>query len=134
MPAPSAIDKGMPILIVDDFSTMRRIVRKCLRELGFENIGEAADGEVALEYLKSNRVALIVSDWNMPNMMGLDLLRAIRANQSLKEIPFLMVTAECQKANVIDAARAGASDYIVKPFTAQMLRSKLELMFSGKID
>ncbi|NDC38955.1 MAG: response regulator, partial [Proteobacteria bacterium] len=99
----------MPILIVDDFATMRRIVKTCLRQLGFENVTEADDGKVALEKLNANEFKLIISDWNMPNMMGIDLLRSVRGDQRLKALPFLMVTAEAQKENVLEAAKAGVS-------------------------
>ena len=129
----NALDKNMPILVVDDFSTMRRIVKTCLRQLGFENITEAEDGTVALQRLKDGTpFALIISDWNMPNMMGIDLLKAVRANDSYKKIPFVMVTAEAQQENVIEAAKAGVSNYIVKPFTADMLQQKLEAVFAKK--
>lgn len=122
----------MPILVVDDFNTMRRIVKTCLRQLGFENIAEAEDGKVALEKLKNSEFKLIVSDWNMPNMMGIDLLRAVRSDEKLKHLPFLMVTAEAQKENVLEAAKAGVSNYIVKPFTADQLQTKLEAIYSKK--
>ena len=126
----NSIDKNMPILIVDDFSTMRRIVRNCLHELGFDNVHEAEDGDIALEKLDSGQFELIVSDWNMPNMMGLDLLKAVRSDERMKDLRFLMVTAEAQKSHIVEAARAGVSNYIVKPFTPEMLKDKLEAMFS----
>ncbi len=122
--------KNMPVLVVDDFSTMRKIVKKCLKELGFENITEADDGKNALEKLQAAPFELIISDWNMPNMMGIDLLRAVRADPRLKAIPFIMVTAEAQKQNVLEAAKAGVSNYIVKPFTADQLQIKLEAVFN----
>lgn len=125
----SSVDKNIPILVVDDFSTMRRIVKNCLKQLGFENMTDAEDGQVALNKLKSAEFKLIVSDWNMPNMMGIDLLKAVRADPKLKHIPFLMVTAEAQKANVIEAAKAGVSNYIVKPFTSEDLHQKLEAIY-----
>ncbi len=124
------LDRSMPILIVDDFSTMRRIVKSCLRSLGFENVLEAEDGEIALEQLRNQDVNFIISDWNMPNMMGIDLLRAVRSDDKLKTVPFLMITAEAQKENVIEAAKAGASNYIVKPFTPDMLQQKIEAIFN----
>lgn len=125
-------DKSMPILIVDDFSTMRRIVKTCLRQIGFENITEAEDGVVALEKLKNHEFKLVISDWNMPNMMGIDLLRAVRADEKLKALPFVLVTAEGQKENVIEAAKAGVSNYVVKPFTAETLQAKLEAVFAKR--
>jgi len=129
----SDVDKNIPILVVDDFSTMRRIVKNCLTQLGFKNITEAEDGQIALEKLKNNsEIKLIISDWNMPNMMGIDLLRAVRSDDSLKSIPFLMVTAEAQKENVLEAAKAGVSNYIVKPFTADALQTKLEAIYTKK--
>ena len=130
----NSLDRNMPILIVDDFSTMRRIVKTCLRQIGFENVTEAEDGAVALQKLKSASAPfqLIISDWNMPNMMGIDLLKAVRADETLKTTPFVMVTAEAQQENVIEAARAGVSNYIVKPFTADALQSKLEAVFAKR--
>jgi two-component system chemotaxis response regulator CheY len=127
-----AVDKKIPILIVDDFSTMRRIVKTCLRQLGFENIAEAEDGQVALSKLQCSEFKLVISDWNMPNMMGIDLLKAVRADEKLKALPFLMVTAEAQKENVLEAAKAGVSNYIVKPFTADQLQAKLEAVFTKR--
>jgi two-component system chemotaxis response regulator CheY len=109
---------------------MRRIVKTCLRQLGFENITEAEDGQVALSKLSCSEFKLVISDWNMPNMMGIDLLKAVRADDKLKALPFLMVTAEAQKENVLEAAKAGVSNYIVKPFTADQLQAKLEAVFS----
>ena len=118
-------DKNLKILIVDDFSTMRRIVRNLLKELGFTNADEAEDGVVALQKLKTGSFQFVVSDWNMPNMTGIELLRAIRADADLKHLPVLMVTAEAKKENIIEAAQAGASGYVVKPFTAATLEEKL---------
>ena len=126
------VDKHMPILVVDDFSTMRRIVKGCLKQLGFENFTDAEDGQIALAKLQGEEFKLIVSDWNMPNMMGIDLLKAVRADAKLKSIPFLMVTAEANKENVIEAAKAGVSNYIVKPFTADQMQAKLEAIFAKK--
>lgn len=128
----NSVDKGMPILVVDDFSTMRRIVKTCLRQLGFENVTEAEDGAIALQKLKTSSFSLVISDWNMPNMMGIELLKAVRGDESLKKIPFVMVTAEAQQENVIEAAKAGVSNYIIKPFTADMLQQKLEAVFSKR--
>lgn len=123
------IDKGMKILVVDDFPTMRRIVRTLLKELGFTNVDEAEDGQEALAKLKSGGFQLVVSDWNMPNLDGLEMLRHIRADEALKHLPVLMVTAEAKKENIIAAAKAGASGYVVKPFTAATLEEKLNKIF-----
>jgi two-component system chemotaxis response regulator CheY len=122
-------DKNLKILIVDDFSTMRRIVRNLLKELGYTNADEAEDGVVALQKLKNGNFQFVVSDWNMPNMTGIELLRAIRADDALKHLPVLMVTAEAKKENIIAAAQAGASGYVVKPFTAVTLEEKLNKVF-----
>jgi two-component system chemotaxis response regulator CheY len=118
-------------LVVDDFSTMRRIVRNLLKELGFSNVQEAEDGVDALNKLRSDQFDFVVSDWNMPNMTGIELLRAIRADASLKHLPVLMVTAEAKKENIIEAAQAGASGYVVKPFTAATLDEKLKKIFAA---
>ncbi len=123
-------DKNMTVLVVDDFSTMRRINKNILKELGFKNILEADDGTTALEVLKSNKVDLIISDWNMPKMTGLEFLKKVRASEEYKDIPFLMVTAEAQKENIIEAVKAKVSNYIVKPFTAQVLSEKIEKIFA----
>jgi two-component system, chemotaxis family, chemotaxis protein CheY len=123
-------DQNIKILAVDDFSTMRRIVRNILRQLGYNNIAEAEDGAAALEYLKQNKVDFIVSDWNMPNMTGLELLKAVRADTNLKDIPILLVTAEALKENVVEAVKAGVNGYIVKPFTAETLKEKIDAIFS----
>lgn len=121
---------NMKILVVDDFSTMRRIVRNLLKELGFVNIQEAEDGVDALAKLRTDyNFQFVVSDWNMPNMTGIDLLRAIRADEQLKHLPVLMVTAEAKRENIIEAAQAGASGYVVKPFTAGTLNEKLQKIF-----
>ncbi len=122
-------DQSMKILIVDDFSTMRRIVRNILKQLGFTNIEEAEDGDVALEKLKENDYEFVITDWNMPNMTGLDLLKSIRADESLKDMPVLLVTAEAEKENVVQAAQAGVNDYIVKPFTADVMQQKIDRIF-----
>ena len=119
----------LKFLVVDDFSTMRRIVRNLLKELGFTNVDEAEDGAVALSRLQQGGVDFVVSDWNMPNMDGLTLLQSVRADAKLKGLPFLMITAEAKKENIIAAAQAGASGYIVKPFTAATLQEKLEKIF-----
>jgi len=125
-----ALDTNIKVLVVDDFATMRRIVKGVLRELGFNNIVEAEDGDTALKELKKDKFDLIVSDWNMPNMSGLDLLKAVRSDDNLKNIPFLMVTAEGQRENVIEAVKAGVSNYIVKPFTPETFSAKLEKIFN----
>ncbi|OGV73763.1 MAG: two-component system response regulator [Methylophilales bacterium RIFCSPHIGHO2_02_FULL_57_10] len=122
-------DKNMKFLVVDDFSTMRRIVRNLLKELGFNNVDEAEDGVVALTKLKHGDFEFVVSDWNMPNMTGIELLQAIRADAKLKDLPVLMVTAEAKKENIIAAAQAGANGYVVKPFTAATLEEKLNKIF-----
>jgi two-component system chemotaxis response regulator CheY len=119
----------MKFLVVDDFSTMRRIVRNLLKELGFVNVDEAEDGAVALTKLRGGDFTFVVSDWNMPNMDGLQLLKSIRADPALKHLPVLMITAEAKKENIIAAAQAGASGYIVKPFTAATLNEKLSKIF-----
>ena len=123
-------DSSMRFLVVDDFSTMRRIVRNLLKELGYTNADEAEDGAVALAKLKSEKFDFVVSDWNMPNMTGIELLKAIRADEALKHLPVLMITAEARKENIIEAAQAGASGYIVKPFTAATLHEKLTRILS----
>ena len=124
------MDLSINVLIVDDFATMRRILRNILKQLGFTNIIEADDGTTALEVLDKQKIDLIISDWNMPKMSGLDLLKAVRADDAFKDIPFLMVTAEAQKENIIDAVQAGVSNYIVKPFTAEQISEKLENIFN----
>ncbi len=120
---------SLKFLVVDDFSTMRRIVRNLLKELGFTNVEEAEDGAVALGKLRDGNFEFVVSDWNMPNMDGLTLLQNVRADAKLKTLPFLMITAEAKKENIIAAAQAGASGYVVKPFTAATLQEKLEKIF-----
>lgn len=122
-------DPKMKFLVVDDFSTMRRIVRNLLKELGFTNVDEAEDGAVALQKLNSLPFDFVVTDWNMPNMDGLTLLQTIRQTPHLRHLPVLMVTAEAKKENIIAAAQAGASGYIVKPFTAATMAEKLEKIF-----
>ncbi len=122
-------DMKMRFLVVDDFSTMRRIVRNLLKELGFLNADEAEDGAIALAKLNNENFDFVVTDWNMPNMDGLTLLQQIRANPQLKHLPVLMITAEAKKENIVAAAQAGASGYIVKPFTAATLSEKLNKIF-----
>ncbi|UBX48168.1 chemotaxis response regulator CheY [Providencia alcalifaciens] len=121
--------KDLSFLVVDDFSTMRRIVRNLLKELGFNKIDEAEDGVDALEKIRAGNIDFVVADWNMPNMDGLELLKTIRGDDALKHIPVLMVTAEAKKENIIAAAQAGASGYVVKPFTAAILEEKLNKVF-----
>jgi two-component system chemotaxis response regulator CheY len=125
-----AVDPKMKVLVVDDFSTMRRIVKNILRQLGFENIIEADDGTSAVAKLESERIDLVISDWNMPKMSGLELLKWVRSQDEFKDLPFLMVTAEAQKENVLEAVKAKVSNYIVKPFTAETLSEKIEKIFS----
>ena len=122
-------DMKMRFLVVDDFSTMRRIVRNLLKELGFLNADEAEDGAIALAKLTSEHFDFVVTDWNMPNMDGLTLLQKIRADSQIKHLPVLMITAEAKKENIIAAAQAGANGYIVKPFTAATLSEKLNKIF-----
>jgi|TARA_B110000902_G_C14256209_1_gene568002 two-component system chemotaxis response regulator CheY len=119
----------MKILIVDDFSTMRRIIKNLLRDLGFTNISEADDGSTALPMLKNGDFDFLVTDWNMPGMSGFDLLKAVRADEKLKTLPILMVTAEAKRDQIIAAAQAGVNGYIVKPFTAAVLKEKIEKIF-----
>ena len=123
------MDKGMKILIVDDFSTMRRIIKNLLRELGFSNTSEADDGSTALPMLKSGSFDFLITDWNMPNMEGIALLRAVRADPMLKSLPVLMVTAEAKRDQIVEAAQAGVNGYIVKPFTAETLKEKIDKIF-----
>ena len=123
------MDKNMKILVVDDFSTMRRIIKNLLRDLGFTNTAEADDGLTALPMLQGGNFDFLVTDWNMPGMQGIDLLKAVRADEKLASMPVLMVTAEQKKEQIVEAAQAGVNGYIVKPFTAQTLKEKLEKIF-----
>lgn len=123
------MEKNLRILIVDDFSTMRRIVKNLLRELGFENFTEADDGSTAMEALESTEFDLVVLDWNMPGVTGIEVLKWIRAHERLSALPVLMVTAESKREQIVEAAQAGVSGYIVKPFNAATLSSKLERIF-----
>ncbi|VAW34582.1 Chemotaxis regulator - transmits chemoreceptor signals to flagellar motor components CheY [hydrothermal vent metagenome] len=125
------MDTNMRILVVDDFPTMRRIMRNLLKELGCSNVDEAEDGSMALEKLKSDKFEFVITDWNMPKMTGIELLKAIRSDPALKALPVLMVTAEALQDNVVEAVQAGVSNYIVKPFTAAALKEKLDLIFPG---
>lgn len=123
------LDKNMKILIVDDFSTMRRIIKNLLRDLGFTNTQEADDGNTALPMLKKGNFDFLVTDWNMPGMTGIDLLKAVRSDPELASLPVLMVTAEAKREQIISAAQAGVNGYIVKPFTANTLKEKIEKIF-----
>ncbi len=125
------IDTSLKVLVVDDMSTMRRIIKNVLKQIGFSDIIEAENGQDALAKLKAGDIGFIVSDWNMPVMQGIELLRAVRADAELKHLPFLMVTAEAQKDNIIEAVQAGVSNYVVKPFTAEALQAKLEKIFAN---
>ena len=122
-------DTSMRILVVDDFSTMRRIIKNILRQLGFNNIEEADDGTTGWEVLNKGGIDFIISDWNMPQMTGIELLRKVRASEEFGDMPFLMVTAEAQQENVIEAVQAKVSNYIVKPFTAETLKQKIDKIF-----
>jgi two-component system chemotaxis response regulator CheY len=124
------MDTSIKVLVVDDFATMRRIVKGVLRQMGFENIVEAEDGSLALDTLKKEEIGLIVSDWNMPNMTGLDLLKAVKGDDGLKAIPFIMVTAEGLKENVLEAVKVGVTNYIVKPFTPEAFSEKIQAALS----
>ena len=117
--------KDLKILVVDDFATMRKVIRNLLKQVGYEDIVEAEDGVAALRILKAQKVDMVISDWNMPNMTGLELLKAVRADADLTKIPFLMVTAEALQDNVVEAVKSGVSNYIVKPFTAEVLNEKI---------
>ncbi|MGJ8629858.1 MAG: chemotaxis response regulator CheY [Glaciecola sp.] len=123
------MDTDIKILVVDDFSTMRRIIKNLLKDLGFSNIQEADDGNTALPMLQQGGFDFVVTDWNMPGMQGIDLLKAIRADAKLKHLPVLMVTAEAKKEQIVAAAQAGVNGYVVKPFTAATLKEKLEKIF-----
>ncbi len=122
-------DSNMKILVVDDMVTMRRIVKNILKQLGFANVDEAENGQEALQKLRADTYGFVVSDWNMPVMTGIDMLRAIRSDEKLKATPVLMVTAEAQQSNLIEAVQAGVSNYIVKPFTAETMQEKIGKIF-----
>lgn len=123
------MDKNMKILIVDDFSTMRRIIKNLLRDLGFTNTQEADDGQTALPLLKNGDFDFLVTDWNMPGMTGIELLRQVRADERLSSLPVLMVTAEAKREQIVEAAQCGVNGYVVKPFTAAALKEKIEKIF-----
>ena len=123
------MDKSMKILVVDDFSTMRRIIKNLLRDLGFNNTSEADDGSTALPILQNGNFDFLITDWNMPGMQGIDLLKAVRSDSKLEKLPVLMVTAESKRDQIVEAAQAGVNGYIVKPFTAVTLKEKIEKIF-----
>ena len=123
-------DTNMSVLVVDDFATMRRIISNVLKQLGYENILEAEDGTKALQVLETEKVDFVITDWNMPQMSGLDLLKAIRASEDKKDIPVLMVTAEAMQENIMKAAQAGVNNYIIKPFDAKTLSDKINKIFA----
>jgi two-component system, chemotaxis family, chemotaxis protein CheY len=126
-----AFDLSMPILVVDDYSTMIRIIRNLLKQIGFENVDEASDGSAALAKLQTKRYGLVISDWNMEPMTGYDLLKEVRASPEFSNTPFIMITAESKTENVIAAKKAGVNNYIVKPFNAATLKTKMEAVFPG---
>ena len=123
------MDKNMKILVVDDFSTMRRIIKNLLRDLGFNNTSEADDGQTALPMLQAGSFDFLITDWNMPGMTGIDLLRTVRADPKLASLPVLMVTAEQKREQIVEAAQAGVNGYVVKPFTAGVLKEKIDKIF-----
>ena len=125
-----AIDMSMPILVVDDYNTMIRIIRNLLKQLGFEDVDDASDGSAALTKMRDKRYGLVISDWNMEPMTGYELLKEVRADPGLNKTPFIMVTAESKTENVIAAKKAGVNNYIVKPFNAQTLKTKIEAVFA----
>ncbi len=123
------VDPNMKILVVDDMVTMRRIVKNILKQLGFANVDEAENGQEALQKLRTDTFGFVVSDWNMPVMTGIDMLRAIRADEKIKATPVLMVTAEAQQSNLVEAVQVGVNNYVVKPFTAETLQEKITKIF-----
>ena len=126
-----AVDLSMPVLVVDDYNTMIRIIRNLLRQLGFEHVDDATDGVAALNKMRQKKYGLVISDWNMEPMTGYDLLQQVRADRDLMTTPFIMVTAESKTENVIAAKKAGVNNYIVKPFNAQTLKSKIDAVFGA---
>jgi two-component system, chemotaxis family, chemotaxis protein CheY len=126
------VSNTMKILVVDDFSTMRRIVKNLLQELGYSDITEADDGNTALPLLKAGSFEFLITDWNMPGMAGLDLLKAVRADAKLAKLPVMMLTAEAKREQIIEAAQAGVSGYVIKPFTAQTLKEKIDKILATK--
>jgi two-component system chemotaxis response regulator CheY len=127
-----AVDFSMSVLVVDDYGTMVRIIRNLLRQLGFERIDDASDGNAALDKMRATKYGLVISDWNMEPMTGYDLLQKVRGERALAETPFIMITAESKTENVIAAKKAGVDNYIVKPFNAETLRSKIEAVFEDR--
>ncbi|HUU41447.1 MAG TPA: chemotaxis response regulator CheY [Desulfatiglandales bacterium] len=125
------MDLNMRVLVVDDFATMRRIIKNVLRQIGFTNITEADDGKTAISELKNEKYDLILSDWNMPGMSGLELLNEVRSDNELKNLPFVMITAEAKKEHIIEAVKAGVTSYVVKPFTAETVGEKLKKIFDN---
>ena len=128
-----AVDMSMPVLVVDDYNTMIRIIRNLLKQIGFQDIDDAADGSAALAKMREKKYGLVISDWNMEPMTGYELLKEVRADPSLAKTPFIMVTAESKTENVIAAKKAGVSNYIVKPFNAQTLKSKIDAVFPDEV-
>jgi len=122
-------DPNMRVLVVDDFSTMRRIIKNILRQIGLNNVVEADDGTTAWDVLNKDKIDFVISDWNMPQMTGIDLLRKVRGSEEFADMPFLMVTAEAQQENIIEAVQAKVSNYIVKPFTAEVMKQKIDKIF-----
>jgi len=129
-----ALDPSMPVLVVDDYATMVRIIRNLLRQLGFADVDDARDGAEAIEKMHAKKYGLVISDWNMEPMTGFDLLRKVRSDPKLGHTPFIMITAESKTENVVAARKAGVNNYIVKPFNAQTLKAKMEAVFSGGAD
>ncbi len=127
----AAVNPTLKILVVDDFATMRRIIRNLLQDLGFSNISEADDGNTALPMLQSGNFDLLITDWNMPGMPGLDLLKAVRADSRLAKLPVLMLTAEAKREQIVEAAQAGVNGYVIKPFTAETLKTKLDKILAA---
>jgi two-component system, chemotaxis family, chemotaxis protein CheY len=126
------VSKDMKFLVVDDYSTMRRIVKNLLHDLGYANVTEADDGNTALPLLQNGSFDFLITDWNMPGMAGLDLLKAVRANEKLKKMPVLMLTAEAKREQIVEAAQAGVSGYVIKPFTAQTLKEKIDKILESR--
>jgi two-component system, chemotaxis family, chemotaxis protein CheY len=126
------VSKDMKFLVVDDYSTMRRIIKNLLHDLGYANVTEADDGNTALPLLQSGGFDFLITDWNMPGMAGLDLLKAVRANEKLKKMPVLMLTAEAKREQIVEAAQAGVNGYVIKPFTAQTLKEKIDKILESR--
>jgi two-component system chemotaxis response regulator CheY len=126
------VSKDMKFLVVDDYSTMRRIIKNLLHDLGYANVTEADDGNTALPLLQNGSFDFLITDWNMPGMAGLDLLKAVRANDKLKKMPVLMLTAEAKREQIVEAAQAGVNGYVIKPFTAQTLKEKIDKILESR--